>query len=186
MFVELVAKPMPNTRQAGFPTNRAIRLSRSLTTSRVPTEYVYHMHLRGCGQSHAVVMQSNWTFNEPYTHKRSTCGCTVAKTTASTNFTELVCSNLWSCSFKEDTTWFAGHCLALQVINWTLPSCNLPLTSYAALSSNCKCSQYLVHCAVMSSHRSSHCHACMTTHAWPHSTQNSLIGTDKLMPEATR
>ena len=37
MLVELVAKPMGKARAAGFPTNLAIYLSSSLTTSSVPT-----------------------------------------------------------------------------------------------------------------------------------------------------
>ena len=37
MLVEFVAKPIPNTRAAGFPTNLATIRSRSLWMSRVPT-----------------------------------------------------------------------------------------------------------------------------------------------------
>ena len=64
MLEELVAKPIPNARQAGFPRNRAKVLSSSLTTSRVPAEDINHMQ-RVCGQPHTAATQLHPS--EPYT-----------------------------------------------------------------------------------------------------------------------
>ena len=45
MFIEFVANPMPNTRQASLPRNPAIRFSNSSCTFSVPEKVILDIHV---------------------------------------------------------------------------------------------------------------------------------------------